>query len=303
MHDLIIIGSGPAGMTAAIYAGRFRLNTLILEKMAPGGQIILSPSIENYPGFPEGISTEDLMGKFSQQVKDLGVQTKTEEVLGVSFAENNFTVETQGGKYPARAVIIASGAQSKKLGVAGELKLIGRGVSYCGTCDGPLYRGREVVVVGGGDRAFEDAIFLAGYASKVTLIHRRQGFRASKILEEKAKQIPKINFILDTVIEEIIGDNKVKAVRAHNTKTGVFADFSCDGVFIFVGIRPNTEFLKNQLPLDENGFIITAQDGSTAQKGIFACGDCCGKSLYQVINACGEGAVAADSVHKYLLNK
>lgn len=302
MYDLIIIGAGPAGLTAAIYAGRFRLKTLLLEKMSPGGQIMLSPSIENYPGFPEGISSFDLMNNFKTQVDSLGVEIKMEEVLGIANSASGYSIKTPEASYEAKSIILASGAQSKRLSVLGEDKFIGRGVSYCGTCDGPLYRNKKVVVVGGGDRALEDAIFLATYASQVTLVHRRQEFRASKILQEKLRHNEKINFALDCVVEEICGDAKVNMVKVRNVKNNSLAEISCDGVFIFVGIKPNTEFLKKQLPLDEFGFIITAPDAGTGAKGVFACGDCCKKSLYQVVTACGEGAIAADSAHKYLLN-
>ena len=302
MYDLIIIGAGPAGLTAAIYAGRFRIKTLLLEMMSPGGQIILSPSIENYPGFPEGISSFDLMNNFKAQVDNLGVQLKMEEVVCISQETFGYNIKTVESSYQAKSIIIASGAHSKRLNVLGEDKFVGRGVSYCGTCDGPLYRNKNVIVVGGGDRAIEDAIFLTSYASKVTLVHRRQELRASKILQEKARANQRIDFVLDSVIDEISGDTKVTSVKVSNVKTGAHTQIPCDGVFIFVGIKPNTEFLKKQLSLDEIGFIITAQDASTSLKGVFACGDCCKKSLYQVVTACGEGATAADSVHKYLLN-
>ncbi|RJP29111.1 MAG: thioredoxin-disulfide reductase [Candidatus Omnitrophota bacterium] len=307
MYDLVIIGAGPAGLTAALYAGRFRMNTIILEKMSPGGQIILSPSIENYPGFPGGISTHELIEKFKSQVQELGVKIVPEEVVEIASEhasqETVYKLKTSDNVYQARAVIIATGAQPKQLGAEGEKQLTGRGVSYCGTCDGPFFRNKDVVVVGAGDRAFEDALFLCEYASSVTLIHRRQGFRASKILEEKAKANPKIKFVLDSVVEKITGENKVESVMAKNVKTGRLSEIKCAGVFVFVGIKPNTDFIKNYLQLDESGFIITQQNTQASRPGIFACGDCCSKSLYQVINACGEAAVASDSAHKYLLNQ
>ena len=307
MHDLIIIGAGPAGLTAALYAGRYRLNTLILEKMAPGGQIILSSSIENFPGFPGGISTQELIDRFKRQVEELGINIETEEVLAISTSIKSgipiFNIKTKGKSYETRGIIIATGAQSKRLGVKGEEKFIGRGVSYCAVCDGPLFRNKDVVVIGGGDRAMEEAIFLSGYAKTVYLVHRRAELRASKILVEKAKQIPKINFILGNIVQEIQGENKVEQVLLKNVSTNSQQEISCQGVFVFVGIRPNTAFLKNFLEMNEEGFIITDQDMQSSQAGIFACGDCRKKSLYQVITACGEGAVAADSVHKYLLNQ
>jgi thioredoxin reductase (NADPH) len=307
MHDLIIIGSGPAGLTAGIYAGRFRLNSLIIEKMIAGGQIILSPTIENYPGFPGGIATEDLIDRFKKQVDELGVPLIIDEVKemladskqGMPF----YSLKTSEGKlYEAKSLIVSSGAYPKKLGVPGEEKFIGRGVSYCGTCDAPLFKNKDILVLGGGDRAVEEAIFLAGYAGKVTLVHRRNQLRASKILEEKAKQEPKINFMLDSVIEEIAGNMKVESVKIKNVVSGKINAYPCDGVFIFVGIMPNTGFARNFLKLDAAEFIITDDDMKTSLDGVYACGDCRKKSLYQVVNACGEGAVAASSVHRYLLN-
>lgn len=307
MYDLIIIGSGPAGLTAGIYAGRFRLNALIIEKINPGGQIILSPTIENYPGFPEGITTQELIDRFRRQVDELGVPLVIDEVkemfLDSIGGTRVYCLKTSEGKsYEAKSLIISSGAYPKKLGVAGEEKFTGRGVSYCGTCDAPLFKNKNILVLGGGDRAVEEAIFLAGYAQKVTLVHRRNQLRASKILEEKAKQEPKISFMLDSVIEEISGNIKVESVKIKNVITGKVSAYACEGVFIFVGIMPNTGFVKNCLRLDEAEFIITDEDMKTSMSGVYACGDCRKKSLYQVINACGEGAVAASSVHRYLLN-
>ncbi len=302
IYDLIIIGAGPAGLTAALYAGRFRLKTLVLEKMSVGGQIILSQSIENFPGFPGGLSTDELISRIKKQVDELGVDFVSEEVLGIS-GKDEFCVKTSESQYQAKTIILACGAHSKSLDVAGEDRLIGRGVSYCATCDGPLYKNKNVLVVGGGDKAIEEAIFLAEYASSVKLVHRRQLFRASAILVEKVKANPKISFVLDSVVKEIAGDKKVESVELMNVNTKATNRVTCDGVFIFVGIEPNTQFARNLLHLDDSGFIITAHDGATSQAGIFACGDCIHKSLYQVINACGEGAVAVDSAHKYLLNR
>lgn len=307
IYDLIIIGSGPAGLTAGLYAGRYRLQVLIIEKISAGGQIILSPTIENFPGFPGGIATEELIARFRKQVDELGVPLVIDAVeeifLDSTQAMPIYRLKTSEGKiYQAKSLIISSGANPKKLGVTGEEKLIGRGVSYCGTCDAPLFKNKEILVLGGGDRAIEEAIFLAGYAKKVTLVHRRDQLRASKILEEKAQHEPKINFMLNSVIEEISGNTKVESVKIKNVVTGKLSAYPCDGVFIFVGIMPNTNFVKNLLKSDPAGFIITDDDMHTALDGVYACGDCRKKSLYQVINACGEGAVAASAAHKYLLN-
>lgn len=292
-------------MTAGLYAGRFRMNTLILEKMTPGGQIILSLSIENYPGFPGGIPTSELVDKLKAQVDELGIKIEDREVLEIkpSRETHGFIIETTGGILQTKTIVISTGAASKRLDVKGEEQLIGRGVSYCGTCDAPLFKNKDVVVIGGGDKAIEEAIHLASFAKKVNIIHRRSEIRASKILEEKARNNPKINFILDSVIEEIVGDNKVECVKIKNVKTNTVTHFPCDGVFIFVGIKPNTNFLKNFLEIDEQGFIIMDLEMRTSKPGIFAAGDCCKKGLYQVITACGEGATAADSAYKYFLLK
>lgn len=301
MHDLIIIGAGPAGLTAGLYAGRFKLDTLIFEKMSIGGQILLSPSIENYPGFPKGLSTLELIEKFKRQVLDLGLQIEEQEALEILPGEKYYQVKTQSANFQTKAVIIASGARPKRLEVKGEDRFIGRGVSYCATCDGPLFKNKDILVVGGGDRAIEDAIFLANYASSIHLVHRRNEFRAAKILVDKLKQNPKVKFILDSVVEEVIGENKVSAVKIRQVKTLKESVINCAGIFIFVGITPDTGLVKNLLETDKSGFIITDQTMRTSRGGIFACGDCLSKSLYQVVNACGEGAVAADSAHKYLL--
>ncbi|MDD4979653.1 MAG: thioredoxin-disulfide reductase [Candidatus Omnitrophica bacterium] len=302
MYDLIIIGGGPAGLTCALYAGRFRMKTLLLEKMSLGGQVILTPTIENFPGFSGGVITDKLISSMQKQVEELDVEIKIDEAQKIIFGPES-KISGREEEYRAKTVVIASGAKPKRLGVAGEERLTGRGVSYCGTCDGPLFRDKDIIVVGGGDRAIEDALFLSSYAKKVNVIHRRQALRASKILEEKARQNPKINFILDTVIEEIKGKDKAESVKLKDVKTGSTSELSTQGVFIFVGIEPNTIFLKNQLNMDEAGFIMTDQDMKASCEGVFACGDCRKKGLYQVITACAEGAQAADSAHKYLLNK
>jgi thioredoxin reductase (NADPH) len=301
MHDLIIIGAGPAGLTAALYAGRFKIYTRIFEKLSCGGQILLSPSIENYPGFPEGVSTFDLIDKFKKQVEDLGLKVEDENVLEVIPDGRIYNVKTESGIFKTKTIIIASGAFSKRLGIKGEDKFIGKGVSYCGTCDGPLFKDKDILVVGGGDRALEDAMFLANYANIVHLVHRRSEFRASGILVDKVKANPKIKFVLDSVVEEIAGEEKVERARVKNVKTGKDLDILCQGVFIFVGIVPNTGFIKNLIKTNESGFITIDQKMHTSREGIFACGDCAEKGLYQVVSACGDGATAADSAHKYLL--
>ncbi len=301
MYDLIIIGAGPAGLTAALYAGRSRLNTLVIEKMVPGGRILMSESIENYPGFPGGVATLELISRMEQQVRELGVKIESAEVLGLDCV--NKIITTSNGTYKAQAIIIASGARPRKLNIPGEDKYTGRGVSYCATCDAPFYREKKVVLVGGGNTVAEEAIYLTRFASSVSVIHRRQDLRASAILQERLQQNKKINFILSTVVTEIKGAQKVEQVRLKDLLTGKESDFACDGIFIYIGYEPETVFLKDKLQMDESGFIIAGDSMVTSAEGIYACGDCRRKSLYQVINACGDGAVAADSAYKFIANR
>jgi len=306
MYDVIIIGAGPGGLTAGLYTGRYRMKTLILEKIAVGGQITMSAIIENYPGFPGGISTTELVQKMEEQTRAAGAEIESAEVIAVESdpadAPYVHTIKTADKNFKAKTIIISSGAHWKRLGVPGEEKFVGRGVSFCATCDAPFFRNKEIVVVGGGDKAVEEAIFLTAYAAKVTIIHRRKELRAAEILQEKAKANPKINFVLDSVVEEISGESKVAAVRVKNVLTNSVVTIPCQGVFVFVGIIPSTDFLKKQLAADNAGFIITDDKMKSSIDGIFACGDCRSKDLYQVITACGEAAQAAFAAHNYLLH-
>lgn len=299
MYDLIIIGAGPAGLTAAIYAARACLRTMILEKLVVGGRVLLTETIENFPGFPGGIPTQKLMRNMEEQVRTLGVELVSQEVIDLDCKARRAI--TANNEYAARAVIIATGTHERRLGVPGENEFIGRGVSYCATCDGPLYRDKKVIVVGAGNTAAEEALYLTRFAASVTLIHRRDALRATKILQDSLRANKKIRFVLDTLVSEIIGQEKVCAVRTKNVKTQKEEILDCDGVFIYVGIEPNTAFLTGKIKLDEQGFIVAREDAATSVEGIFACGDCCKKSLYQVITACSDGAIAAESVAKYLL--
>lgn len=301
MYDLIIIGAGPAGLTAGLYAGRYRLNTLILEKALAGGRILMTETIENFPGFVGGVLTKDLMSALVEQVKGLGVDIGLEEVLELDCKSK--TVKTENKTYKANSIIIATGAKPRKLDVPGEDNLIGKGVSYCATCDGPLYKDKIVAVVGGGNAAAEEALYLTRFAKSVNLIHRRNELRAAKILQEKLRENKKINFLLGSLVTQVLGTSKVESIRIRNIETQKEQVIECSGIFIYIGNEPNTAFIKNKLKTDEQGFIITDEQLTTSEDGIFACGDCRKKSLYQVINACGEGAVAADSVQRYLLNK
>lgn len=301
MYDLIIIGAGPAGLTAALYAGRSRLKTLLLEKMSIGGRILLTETIENFPGFVGGISTQDLMQRMERQVRDVGVEIILAEAKGLDIRAK--IVQTDADKYSAQSLIIATGTKARKLGVPGEERLTGRGVSYCATCDGPLYKDKEVVVVGGGNAVAEEALYLTRFASNVNIIHRRDQLRASAILQEKLRENKKINFILSHVVTEIIGSQRVESIKIRDLNSAKEKIINCQGIFIYVGNEPDTAFLKGKLNLDEAGFIITDESLLTCEEGVFACGDCRKKSLYQMVTACADGAVAADSAYKYISSK
>jgi thioredoxin reductase (NADPH) len=301
MHDLIIIGAGPAGLTAALYAGRSRLKTLMLEKMVVGGRILMSEAIENFPGFVGGISTQELIKRMEEQVRDLAIEVESEEVS--EFNPKTKSVKAGTRTCFASSVIIATGARPRKLNIPGEDKLTGRGVSYCATCDGPLYKDKNVVLIGGGNTIAEEALYLARFAKTVSIVHRRDDLRAAAILQERLKENNKINFILSHVATEILGSSRVESVRIKNVASSKVSEVSCEGVFIYIGYEPETDFLKNKLNLDDAGFIITGEDMATSEEGVFACGDCRRKSLYQVITACGDGAIAADSAYKYISEK
>lgn len=300
-YDLIIVGAGPAGLTAALYAGRSRLKTLILEKIGVGGRVLMTEVIENFPGFVNGISTLDLIKRMQEQVANLGAKVILEEVSEIDCQSKR--VKTNAATYSADAIIIATGAHPRKLGIPGEEKLTGRGVSYCATCDGPLARDKNVVIVGGGDAMAEEALYLTRFARSVNIIHRRDELRASPILKERLRANKKINFTLSSLVVEITGSTKVEAIRIKDLNTSQEKVIPCESIFIYIGYTPDTAFLKDKLKLDGAGFIITAEDMSTSCEGIFACGDCRSKTLYQVITACAEGAVAADSAYKYLVRK
>ncbi len=299
--DLVIIGAGPAGLTAALYAGRSRLKTVLIEKLAPGGRILMSEVIENYPGFPEGIATAELIVRMEKQVRDLGVQVESDEVVDLDCQGK--VVIAAGARYEAKAVIVSSGSRPRKLDVPGEKEFTGRGVSYCATCDAPFYKDKNVVLVGGGNAVAEEAIYLSRFAASVNVIHRRQELRASEILQEKMRQNRKIGFILSSLVTGVIGDKKVSGVSIKDIPSGKETVRPCDGVFIYIGYEPETIFLKGKLKMDEAGFVITDDSMSTSAEGVFACGDCRKKSLYQVVNACGDGAVAADSAYKFIANR
>ncbi|MDP2940307.1 MAG: thioredoxin-disulfide reductase [Candidatus Omnitrophota bacterium] len=300
MFDLVIIGAGPAGLTAAIYAGRARLKTLVLEKLSPGGQVMLTDSLENYPGFPGGITTKELIERLVQQVEDLDIEIELNQIERIEKA-NGFRLNSQDNKeYQAKAVIIATGAQPKKLDCVGEDKLRGRGVSYCAICDAPLYKNKEILVVGGGDKAVEEALYLKRFAKSVKLIHRRDKLRATAVLQERILNHKSIEIIWKSVIKQIQGKERVESIIIQDVETKLERKISIEGVFVSVGVAPNTEFLKEIINLDELGYILTDETMRTSCLGIFACGDCRKRPLQQVITACSDGAVAAVACCKYL---
>jgi len=299
-YDVIIIGGGPSGLTAGIYTSRARLKTLVIESYAVVCQAVTTDHIENYPGFPEGINGFELIDKFRKQAEKFGTEFLAATVKSVKESKPGFKVETEEKAYTCSAVIAASGASPKSLGIPGEDKFRGKGVSYCGTCDGALFKNKEVVIVGGGDTALEEALFLTRFVKKATVIHRRDALRGTKILQERAFANKKIEFVWDSAAVEIAGDTKVSGVKIKNIKTNAITDLACDGVFIFVGYSPNTAFLKDTVPLDESGYILADDSGFTSKPGIFASGDCRKKLLRQVITAAGDGATAAFACHRYL---
>ena len=301
IYDVIIIGGGPSGMTSAIYSSRARLKTLLIEKAGCGGQMAITDNIENYPGFEQSINGFELATKMQTQATNFGTEFVYGEV--VSFQLNDKikkVVLLDNKEYLAKTIIISSGASFKKLGIKGEQEFIGKGVSYCATCDGPFFRNKEILVVGGGDSALQEALYLTKFAVKVNLIHRRNEFRAAKIIQEKVFKEQKINVIFDSVVEEISGKDVLEQVTLKNIKTNTISQLSVNGVFIFVGRTPNTNFLNNQLKLNKQGYIITDDKMNTSLEGVFACGDVREKILRQVVTATGDGAIAAIAAQHYL---
>lgn len=300
-HALAIVGGGPAGLTAGIYAARDRLDAVLLEaKPLTGGQIILTDIIENYPGFPEPLSGAELMERMRKQAERFGLHFATAEIKRVRPADDKYLLEGAEVGYLAKAVIVATGTESRKLGVPGEGQFWGMGVSTCATCDGPLYRDKPVAVVGGGDSAVKEAVYLTRFASKVYVIHRRDRLRAEKIIQEIAFANEKVEFVWDTVVAEILGKDGLEALKLKHVKTEAESELAVDCVFLYVGVQPNTELVKGLVELDDRGLVITDDDMRTSASGIFAAGDCRSKKLKQVATAVGEGAVAAFSAQEYI---
>jgi len=297
VHDVIIIGSGPAGLTAAIYASRARLDTLVIGGMAWGGQLMLTGLVENFPGFPEGIAGPELMTGMRRQAERMGVKMDFRDVASVDFSRRPFKINVNGQTYESKAVILATGASARQLGLPSEMKMVGKGVSYCATCDAPFFRERKVVVVGGGDTALDEALTLASYASEITIVHRRDQARACKLLQERVFSNKKIMFAWNNVVEDILGENRVESVKLRNVKTGETSVLPTDGVFVAIGYKPNTELFKGQIQLDDYGYIVVHDETKTSVEGVFAAGDDQDFRYKQAITSAGSGAQAAlDSV-------
>ncbi len=300
VEDLIIIGAGPAGYTAAIYAARDNFKPLVISGLEPGGQLLLTTTVENYPGFPDGIDGSQLMDLFRKQSEKFGTRFVFDEVTDVDFSTRPFKVKTGSSEYEADSIIIATGAKARWLGIESEKKFIGKGISSCATCDAAFFKGKSVIVVGGGDTAMEDSIYLTKFASSVTIVHRRDQFRASKIMQDRVFANPGIKVIWDSVVEEILGDKKVTGVKIRNTKTNAITEMPVDGVFVAIGYDPVTKFLGGKLDADELGYLKTTDEVKTKIPGVFVAGDVADHVYRQAITAAGSGAKAALEVRAYL---
>jgi thioredoxin reductase (NADPH) len=299
-QDVIIIGGGPAGLTAALYAARAAADPLLLIGEALGGQAATTQEVENYPGFPEGVGGAALANQMQAHAERFGAKVQFDLVTGVDFQTYPFKVRTRSQEYTAKAIVITTGSSPRKLGVPGERAFIGHGVSYCATCDGYFFKDRPVTVVGGGNSAIDESLFLTRLVSEITIVHRRDGLRADPILQERAFAEPKIKFLWDTVVEEILGDDEVNAVRVRNVKSGEVSTMDTDAVFIYIGHVPNTKLFEGQLELDERGYIVTDRRQRTSVPGVFAAGDVQDPIFRQIVTAAGTGSAAAIEAIRFL---
>jgi thioredoxin reductase (NADPH) len=300
MRDVIIIGSGPAGLTAAIYAARANMKPLVISGLERGGQVTLTDDLENFPGFPDGLGGFEMYELFEKQAQKFGTELLYDVVTEVDLKGDVKIVKTANKTFEARSVIIATGSTPKRLGVPGEEKNIGKGVSYCATCDGFFFTDKHIVVVGGGNSALDEALYLTRHAKQVTIIHRRDRLRADQILQDRANNNDKIDFVWDTVVEEIVGDDAVKSLKLKNVKTEKISDYPIDGIFIFIGHYPNTDLFTDQISLDEENYITTDRRTFTNFAGVFACGDVQDSVYRQAITAAGSGCQAGMEAEKYV---
>jgi thioredoxin reductase (NADPH) len=300
-HDLIIVGAGPAGLAAGLYAGRSRLKTLVLESMMPGGMAAVTDTLENYPGVGL-LNGPALTQRMHEQMSEFGAELLTAAMTGIRVADDGFVVSSGEHEYSSKALIAAMGTSYRKLGVPGEEEFLGRGVSYCATCDAPFYKGQEVAVVGGGDSALQEALYLTRFASKVYLIHRRDEFRAVPVLGERVRAHESIECLCSHTLQQVLGEGGVEALELRDEESGDLRTLNVPGVFIFIGLEPRTSVLKGLVKMDESGFVYTDQEMRTDRKGLLAAGDCRVKSLRQVSTAVGDGATAAFTAYRYVVD-
>ena len=297
---VLVLGAGPAGLAAALYAARAELEPVVLTGMQLGGQAALTHVIENYPGFPTGVGGAELGELFQKQAENFGAKVEFDMAHEVDLSQRPYKVTTDNGEYLADTLILTTGANPTHLNIPGEVELTGRGVSYCATCDGWFFKDKKVVIVGGGDSALEEGLFITRYASSVTVIHRRDEFRASPVLQKRAKEHPKMNFILDTVVTEVVGTDKVTTLKLKNVKTGAESTFDTDGLFIFIGHVPNTQMFKGQLEMSDLGYVIVNDKMETNVEGVYAAGEIADPHFRQVITSAGMGAAAAIQATRFL---